>query len=83
MWSLKNSSYNLVDRLLVDVGREPAGLKWLGNELYDNKYIKSIADWNFDKGRISVKQRAFVEELLLQMQKHWYYYEVKDGILHS
>lgn len=68
---------NLIDRMYGALGRSASEYNWLGAEVYDNKYLKSISEWYFDRGSMSVKQRKLVEDILVDKIKNWYYYWCK------
>jgi len=47
--------------MYLSLGRDPESYNWLGMDLYENKYVKSISYYYFDRGNISPKQRKLVE----------------------
>ena len=63
--------------MYVALGRCTSEYSWLGVEVYDNKYLKSISEWYLDTGRLSDKQRKLVEDILVDKMKNWYYYWCK------
>ena len=68
---------NLVDRMYYSLGRDPSSYNWLGADLYENKYIKSISEYYFDRAKISPKQRKLVEDILVDLMSNWYYFSCK------
>jgi hypothetical protein len=60
--------------MYLSLGRDPESYNWLGMDLYENKYVKSISYYYFDRGNISPKQRKLVEDILVDLMRNWYYF---------